>query len=77
MAFDIVWVAFEGRVIAVSSIDEAWNFLAVWPGGLHTEMAHLAGIALTRAEAGTISTAEARQAFLDFCIDAEILARFD
>jgi hypothetical protein len=56
MAFDIVWVAFEGRIIAISSINEAWNFPAVWPGGLHTEMAHLAGIALTGAEAVTIST---------------------
>ncbi|NGN44512.1 DUF982 domain-containing protein [Mesorhizobium sp. CGMCC 1.15528] len=68
-------MAFEGRRIAISSIDEAWAFLSEWPGGLHTEMAHVAGIALTRAEVGRISTAEARQAFLDFCIDAEILVR--
>ncbi|GAA2848718.1 uncharacterized protein DUF982 [Aminobacter aminovorans] len=74
MEFDIVWIAFDGRTIAISSIDEAWTFLSEWPGGLHTEMAHLAGIALTRAEAGQISTAEARQAFLDFCLDADILA---
>ncbi|NGN45342.1 DUF982 domain-containing protein [Mesorhizobium sp. CGMCC 1.15528] len=77
MEFDTILITFEGRTIALSSIDEAWCFLSEWPGGFYTEMAHCAGIALTRAEAGTISTAEARQAFLDFCIDAEILARFD
>jgi|APFEC2959095171_1045051.scaffolds.fasta_scaffold34491_1 hypothetical protein len=74
MELDIIWIAFEGRTIAISSIDEAWNFLSEWPGGLYAEAAHLAGIALTRAETGQISTAQARQAFLNFCIDAEILA---
>ncbi|MCX8571030.1 DUF982 domain-containing protein [Aminobacter sp. MET-1] len=75
MDFDIIWIAFEGRTIAISSIDEARAFLSEWPGG--QEMARLAVIALTRAETAEISTTEVRQVFLDFCIDAQILASID
>jgi len=28
MEFDIFWIAFEGRTIAISSIDEAWKFFS-------------------------------------------------
>ncbi|MBA8909134.1 MULTISPECIES: DUF982 domain-containing protein [Aminobacter] len=77
MDFDIIWIAFEGRTIAISSIDEARIFLSEWPGGLRTETARLAVIALTRAETAEISTTEVRQVFLDFCIDAQILASID
>ncbi|MBB6470339.1 hypothetical protein HNQ96_006236 [Aminobacter lissarensis] len=77
MEFEIIWIVFEGRTIAVSSTDEAWSFLSVWPGGLYPEMAHRAGVTLTRAEAGTGTVAEARKAFLEFCMDAGILAAID
>ncbi|MBE1205943.1 DUF982 domain-containing protein [Aminobacter carboxidus] len=77
MEFEIIWIAFEGRTIAISSTDDAWSFLSEWPGGMYPEMAHRAGIALTRAESGIGTVAEARQAFVDFCVDAEILAAID
>jgi hypothetical protein len=28
MEFDIIWIAFEGRTIAISSIDEAWKLFS-------------------------------------------------
>lgn len=70
-----VWVKEDGLGVSpVSTVEEAIEMLAEWPSDRRGPLYYVASNSLESARTGSIPPDEAKNAFVDFCHDAGILA---